>query len=203
MKLHKDDILSLEKEYRRHFINSISGVKTAFLCGTISAVGQTNLSLVSSVFHVGANPPLLGMVVRPPLAPRHTLSNIMETGEYTLNILPLSHYKQGHQTAARYPKEISEFEAVGLATSFSPHIKAPYVEESSVKLGLHLLRRVDIPENLTVLIIGEIQEVIIPESLVDHEGHIDFEAVSPALVAGLDSYFQATAVNKLPYPKDR
>jgi hypothetical protein len=42
------------------------------------------------------------------------LENILETNFYTINHINKSSYKKAHQTSARYPKEVSEFEAVGL-----------------------------------------------------------------------------------------
>lgn len=76
--------------------------------------GQTNLAIFNSLVHIGANPPLIGFVVRPDSAERHTLNNILETGFYTINHINENIYKQAHQTSARYPEEISEFAATGL-----------------------------------------------------------------------------------------
>ena len=54
----------LEQRYRAHLINSLSGFKSANLLGTVDKNGQENLSIVSSVFHLGANPALLGMIIQ-------------------------------------------------------------------------------------------------------------------------------------------
>ncbi|MFT6737257.1 MAG: flavin reductase (DIM6/NTAB) family NADH-FMN oxidoreductase RutF, partial [Kangiellaceae bacterium] len=66
-------ILDLPQRTRANFINSLSGFKSANLIGTQSIEGVNNLSMVSSVFHVGANPPLIGMLIRPHTVKRDTL----------------------------------------------------------------------------------------------------------------------------------
>ena len=73
MLLQPDDIAQLPERQRAAFINCLSGFKSANLVGTVSASGQANLALVSSVVHLGANPPLLAFISRPPSVDRHTL----------------------------------------------------------------------------------------------------------------------------------
>ena len=92
------------------FINSLSGYKSANLVGTKSKTGQENLSIVSSVVHLGANPPLMGFVVRPHSkdSPRHTFENLESTSFFTLNHVNDKIIKESHQTSARYPREVSE-----------------------------------------------------------------------------------------------
>ncbi len=104
-----DDIMRLEQRYRAMFINSIGGFKSVVLIGSKNKAGQTNLAIFNSLFHVGANPPLVGFIIRPDSVERHTLRNILETGVFTINHIHESFFIQAHQTSARYPKEISEF----------------------------------------------------------------------------------------------
>jgi flavin reductase (DIM6/NTAB) family NADH-FMN oxidoreductase RutF len=68
----KENILNFEKNFRTKFINSLSGFKSANLIGTISKTGKTNLAIFNSVIHVGANPSLIGLLIRPASVPRHT-----------------------------------------------------------------------------------------------------------------------------------
>ena len=80
MLFNASDIANMEQRYRANFINALSGFKSANLIGTISKSGQHNLAIVSSVFHIGAHPPLMGMIMRPHTVPRDTLQNIKDTG---------------------------------------------------------------------------------------------------------------------------
>ena len=113
----REDIDAMDSRYRAHFINSLSGVKSANLLGTRSELGEENLAIISSVFHLGANPPLMGMIMRPHSVARHSLENILETGVYTLNHIADSFFAQAHQTSAKYPKEQSEFESKSPASA--------------------------------------------------------------------------------------
>ena len=120
----REAIDAMEKRQRVRFVNSLPGFKSLALVGTRSGDGQSNLAMVSTVLHLGSDPPLLGMVSRPAEVPRHTLENIMETGVYTLNHVTESFFEKAHQTSARYPREVSEFEAVGLTESWREGIEA-------------------------------------------------------------------------------
>lgn len=108
-----EQIYQLEKQYRISLINSLVGYKSLNLLGTISKEGITNLCIISSVFHLGANPPLLGLVIRPERAHNDTLNNIKSTGQYTLNNVLPEWYMQAHQTSASYAAGISEFDTCG------------------------------------------------------------------------------------------
>jgi flavin reductase (DIM6/NTAB) family NADH-FMN oxidoreductase RutF len=93
-------IAEMDKQFRVHLINCLGGFKSVVLVGTADAQQHTNLAIFSSVFHIGANPPLIGLVFRPTPPERHTYNNILETGFYTLNHLNESILTQAHQTSA-------------------------------------------------------------------------------------------------------
>ena len=81
--LSDDDIALLPRRKRGRLVNSLSGFKSVNLIGTQGGPeDKPNLSVVSSVVHLGSDPALLGMVMRPPV-PRdrgsHTYWNIRET----------------------------------------------------------------------------------------------------------------------------
>lgn len=135
MKITQENILAFEKLYRTNFVNSLSGFKSANLIGTFSKEGKTNLAIFSSVIHVGANPPVIGMLVRPASVPRHTYINVKEIGYFTINHINKEIFKRAHQTSARYDYEVSEFDECGLTPDYSEVVKAPYVKESKIKIG--------------------------------------------------------------------
>lgn len=194
-------ILNMEKRYRAKFINCLSGPKSANLIGTVDANNKTNLSIVSSCVHLGANPALMAMIIRPRAVPRHTLDNLMETKHWTVNHVTSSIIKQAHQTSARYEKDISEFEAVGLTPEYLNDFPAPYVKECSVKIGLKLVEVVLIKHNDTEMVIGEIQHVHAPkESLLD-DGPIHLGKTDSVSVTGLDQYHSLSTHYRLSYAK--
>lgn len=200
-RLDRTAIDKMDQRNRANLFNSLAGYKSANLLGTIDAQGRSNVALMTSVFHIGANPPLVGVLFRPHSVPRHSLENIIEQGEYTLNMVTRDIYQQAHQSSARYPREQSEFVAVGLAEEYSDILKAPYVAQSPVKTGLKLVETQTLAVNDTVLVIGEIVELHIEAMLMGDDGQLDLSAAKTVAVSGLDEYHSASSLGRLGYAK--
>ena len=200
-KVSATDIAAMEKQYRICLINSLLGYKSLNLLGTISEAGTTNLCVISSAFHLGANPPLIGMVMRPAREHNDTLPNIMATGQYTLNNVLPGWYKQAHQTSASYPSGVSEFGTCGFDEHYVPGFDAPFVQQSTVRIGLKLRETIPMQINRTTIVIGEIIEILIDDALIGQDGTIDHVQAETMTVAGLDSYFLPRTVGRLAYAK--
>lgn len=196
-----EDILSMDKHNRTHLINSLGGFKSVALVGTCDVEGHTNLAIFSSIFHLGANPPLIGLIFRPTPPERNTYNNLLETGFYTLNHIHEGIYKQAHQTSARYDKNLSEFDQTGLNPVYKNNFQAPFVEESHIQIGLVFREKIDISINNTTLIIGEIVQIYIPENGLLHDGFVDLEKANSITCSGLDSYHKTIQLDRLSYAK--
>lgn len=196
----QEDIINFTQGFRGNFINSLTGYKSVNLIGTIDKQGKTNLAIFNTVIHVGSDPALMGLLVRPPVVPRHTLANILDTGCFTINHINPTFYHKAHQTAARYKEEDrSEFEIVGLNPLYSDVLKAPYVKESSLKIGLEYRESHEIKSNGTVFIVGQIKEVILPRSAVLSDGLIDLGITATVTSSGLDVYYTTQKIARLSY----
>lgn len=194
-------IMEMEQRYRATLINSAGGFKSLALVGTRNKQGQSNLAIFNSFFHVGAHPPLFGFIIRPDSVERHTLSNILETAEFTVNHIHAGIYEQAHHTAARYPQEVSEFNAAELTELHVNGFYAPFVAESKVRIGAGFVRRVDISENGTCMIIGRIKHISVPGECLQPDGFIDLEKAGSLTGSGLDSYHTTQSLGRLPYAK--
>ena len=201
LNFNSEDLMALEKHKRAHFINSLGGFKSVSLVGTSDKEGNSNLAVFSSIFHIGANPPLIGLIFRPSPPERNTFTNIIETGFYTLNHINETIYNQAHQTSARYDKGISEFEITGLNREYKDGFFAPYVTESNIQLGIEFKEKIDISINNTTLIIGEIIQVYIPEDCLSEDGFVDIEKANSITCSGLDSYHKTVQLDRLSYAK--
>jgi len=201
MKLFKNDIESLDTRQRVLFINSLSGFKSANLVGTANKNGNTNLAIVSSVTHIGANPPLLSMIMRPHTVPRGSLENILQTGVYTLNQVNSDIYQQAHQTSARYADGVSEFDEVGLNEQWLEGFAAPFVQESVIKLGMKFKEQHTLAINGTEFIIGEIVSIEMPDDLVSDDGFVSLEKAGTVAVSSLDTYHSTQILGSLSYAK--
>jgi flavin reductase (DIM6/NTAB) family NADH-FMN oxidoreductase RutF len=195
------DLMGLEQRYRAAFVNSLSGFKSLALIGTANCSKQTNLAIFNSLFHIGANPPYIGFISRPDSVDRHTLSNIMETGYYTINHVNEEIYKQAHQTSARYAREISEFDATHLTPDYKLGFKAPFVKESHIQMGVQFKERINITTNNTVLVIGQINQVYFPNDCLCTDGFLDIEKAKTITCSGLDSYHKTERLARLSYAK--
>ncbi|MFC3115040.1 flavin reductase family protein [Cellvibrio fontiphilus] len=201
MHIKVEELEQMEQRKRAQLINSLGGFKSVVMLGTQNVQGQTNLAIFSSFFHLGANPALCGVIVRPDNGERHSLNNIMATELYTINHVHQAIYQQAHQTSASYPALQSEFAATGLTEQWLGNFFAPFVQESRVKMAVQLVQRVDLDINGTILLIGKILEIHLPDNIISHDGFIDLEAAGSLTLSGLDSYHRTQKIARLSYAK--
>lgn len=197
--ISRSEILEMEKVTRLQLINSISGFKSANLLGTVSKDGQENLAIFNSVVHIGSNPPLVGCILRPLTVPRHTYENIRDTGWFTINHVHKDWYKLAHQTSGNYREDLSEFEISGLSPQYSEGCPAPYVAESSIKLGLTLEEQHEVKANGTILLVGAIQELRFPQEVQEKDGFLDLEKAGTVTISGIDAYHRTTRLGRESY----
>jgi flavin reductase (DIM6/NTAB) family NADH-FMN oxidoreductase RutF len=196
-----DDLMVWEHRKRANFVNSIGGFKSVCLIGTKNKARQTNLAIFNSIVHIGANPPLIGFFIRPDSVERHTLENIIETGTYTINHINENIFVQAHQTSARYPRDVSEFTKANLTEEYLNDFFAPFVKESTQKIGVEFKEKIDVPLNGTSLLIGEIKSTYIPKESLKDDGFIDLEESGTITSSGLDSYHTTHKLARLSYAK--
>ncbi|MBC7003011.1 flavin reductase [Photobacterium sp. BZF1] len=197
----KADFKDMDDRYRANLINSLSGFKSANLVGTQDGAGNTNLAIVSSVFHLGANPALIGMIMRPHSVRRDTLENILAAGEYTINHVNHEIWQKAHQTSARYPENVSEFTEVGLTPQWRDGINAPFVAESRLKYALALRSCQTLEINGVEMVVGEITHLEFEESAATETGYLDIESLGSVAISGLDSYHVTQRLGRLSYAK--
>ena len=195
------DLADLEQRYRGTFINSIGGFKSVCLVGTKNTANQSNLAIFSSLVHIGANPPLVGLVFRPDSVERHTLENILETGFYTINNICAEFVPNAHQTAARYARNASEFENCGLTEAYKSPFFAPFVGEATVQMGVEFKESIPISSNGTLLVIGQIKHAFFPENCLHEDGFLDLNKAGSITCAGLDAYYTTEPIGRYAYAK--
>lgn len=194
-------IATWERFYRANFINSLTGFKSASLIGTVNQQGQTNLAIFSSIVHLGSDPALIGFINRPVQAAPHTLANIQATGNYTINHIHPSFLEQAHQTSAKYPEEVSEFDELGLTPEFVDASPAPFVKESKVKYALTLEEIIPIKLNNTFLVIGRLQHVQLEENILLPDGFLELTQASSICSNGIDAYYTTQLIDRYEYAK--
>jgi flavin reductase (DIM6/NTAB) family NADH-FMN oxidoreductase RutF len=183
------DIQSMERFRRRTFMNQLTGFKGLHLIGTQNPDGITNLGLFSNVVHIGANPGLIGFILRPLTVPRHTYENLKANSWFTFNLVDETMLEAAHQASAKYEADSSEFDACGFTPQYTERSLAPYVQESVLKLGCTYQEEHLIQANNTVLVVGKVEEVLFPEAALQEDGFMDLSELKLVAAAGLDAYY--------------
>lgn len=197
MQFDRDQIGQLERSYRRNLMNSLLGYKHALLIGSVSEEGRQNLAIFTQVIHVGAAPPLLGVLFRPHTVARHTLENIRATNCFTINQISDDIVTEAHQTSANYPPHVSEFDATGIAAEIIAPFAAPFVSAAGVKVACSLSEELLLEQNGTILVIGAVEWVYVADYAVGQDGFINHQALQSVAAAGLDAYYKGEVVTRL------
>lgn len=198
-----NDIFNLDKIYRINLINSCSGFKSANLLGSISTDGIPNVAVFSSVTHLGSTPPTLGFILRPTTVPRNTHKNLKDTGVFTINHIWEDIIEDAHHTSAKYAEEISEFEMTTLEEEYKGEFKAPFVKNAPVQMSMKFVEEIYVPSNDVVLIVAQIQELYINDTLLEKDGLINLSKGNIAAINGLDTYAIPKFKKQLSYQRPK
>jgi len=194
------EIIDMDTDYRIQLINSLGGFKSICLIGTKNEDKQTNLGLFNSVFHVGSAPALYGFVCRPADRERHSLENILSTKSYTINQVHQRFVSEAHQSSAKYAREVSEFEEVGLTEEYIEPIWAPFVKESKIKFALELEETHKLV-NKNTIVIGRVVHILAEEKLLDEKGFIELSNSETITGSGCDAYYSTSFIERKKYAR--
>ena len=195
------DIQKMERKYRLNLINCLSGFKSPHLIGTRSKEGISNLAVFSSVVHIGSNPPLMGFIMRPLTVERHTYDNIKQTQYFTLNHVQKSFFEKAHKTSAKFEREESEFEFCQLNEEYIGDFPSPFVKESKLKIALTFKEEIPIASNGCLLIIGQIEDIYLPDEIINEGGRLDLDKIDDICCVGLNKYYNSKKIAELPYAR--
>ena len=197
----KPEIQAWHPRYRLKFINSLSGYKGVHLIGTKGKNGITNLAIFNSIVHISSDPARLGFIMRPLTVARDTYKNILETEYYTINHVHESFLGQAHFTSAKFESDQSEFDSCKLGEEYTEVFHAPFVAESTIKMGLKLIEDIDMKESECRLIVGEVQFIDTKEEYVEEDGQLDLAKANDVCVTGLNQYSSVKKLANIPYAR--
>ncbi|WP_299126332.1 flavin reductase [uncultured Winogradskyella sp.] len=198
-----DDLDQMHHLYRINLINSCSGYKSANLIGTKSHDGISNVAVFSSITHLGSNPALLGFFLRPTTVMRNTYHNIKSTGKYTINHIHDEILDDAHHTSAKYAEHISEFDATKLNEDYKDGFLAPFVKGCPIQLAMSYVEEYPIKVNNTILLIGKIDKLYVPDELLEKDGFINLSKGKVATINGLDGYAVPQLKTRLEYQRPK
>jgi flavin reductase (DIM6/NTAB) family NADH-FMN oxidoreductase RutF len=108
---------------------------------------------------------------------------------------------KAHYTSAKFDEQISEFSMCGLTEDFLDDFKAPFVKESILKLAVTYLEEYEIKASNTIMMVGAIQSVYLPETSLQEDGHVDLNQMDTVCISGLNHYHQVSQIATFGYAR--
>ena len=160
--------------------------------GTRSVDGVDNLAPFSYFMGVSSKPPALAISVarlgRDQL--KDTARNILETEVFTVSMVSREHLQTMVDSSARWPSDVSEFDATGLTLREGTHVQAPFPEVARVAMECRLVHAHDM--GTTHLLVGQILAFHLHESVhrrgPDDNPLVDARALDPVARLGDQDY---------------
>lgn len=195
------DLSEMGRVQRLNLINSCTGYKSANLIATQSLEGINNVAIFSSVTHLGSDPALIGLIVRPTTVPRDSYKNIKETGYFTVNHVTASMIADAHHTSANYESNISEFDKTNLQEEYKENIKTPFTQGSPVQLYCKYVSEYYIKENDTIHVIASKEKLFYNEELAHEDGWLQIDKGNIVALNGLDAYCLPKLIDRFQYAR--
>ncbi|MFN4099183.1 MAG: flavin reductase family protein [Pararhodobacter sp.] len=170
---------------------------------TRSTDGILNAAPYSFFNVMGAAPPTiaLGLMADPKRGFKDTAQNILDTGEFVVNLVPERLVEAMNLTAADAPREVDELAYFGLETLPSSHVAPPRIAESPVAYECTAL---------STIVTGPCQSVVIGRVLAVHiddpfvldaaRGHVDTTALDLVARSYGSDYIRTRDTFKLDRP---
>lgn len=175
---------------------------------SLDGAGRANLAPFSFFNAVAEEPPILMFApynkkAEEPLE-KDTLRNVLETGEYVINVPPRALFEKMVGTSGPFLAGEDEFEKVGLTKAPSEVVRPPRVAEAPASFECRLITRVELPSANPAYgngaIFGEVVGVHIDPAVV-REGRVDVTIYQPLARLGYLDYAAVERVFSMPRPK--
>lgn len=127
---------------------------------TMSRAGVVNAAPFSFFNMMGNDPPTLAIGIMPQNGRlKDTAANILETGEFVVNLVSEANAQAMNETCIDAPPEIDELALAGLTALPSRSVAAPLIAEAPVAFECRML---------TSLVTGPLQTIVIGRVLAAH-----------------------------------
>ena len=186
----------LELKEKHHLLLSSVAPRPIGFTASKSKDGHVNLAPFSFHNAFSSNPPMVG--ISPAFSGRtgeakNTLTNILDTKEFTLSVVSFDMVEQMNICAAEYPMDVDEFEKSGLTHHPSKVISVPGVAESPLIMECQFTEHIQFSDQPAGgnLLLGEIVYFHAKEDVFDESGKIDPHKVDQVARMGYDWYSRA------------
>jgi flavin reductase (DIM6/NTAB) family NADH-FMN oxidoreductase RutF len=143
---------------------------------SVNAMGERNLAPFSFFNVVGYDPP---HVIFAPVAPngrkKDTCANVLETGEFVVNMVTENLAEQMNKTSANLSSDQDEFEFAGLTPIESVLVKPARVKESLIQLECKLVHHYSFvdKQNGSTILIGQVVMIHVADEILLSDFKID------------------------------
>ncbi len=192
------------REVHQLLLGSVAPRPIGFAC-SMSKDGHINLAPFSYHNAFSSNPPIVG--ISPAFSGRtgkakHTLTNILDTKEFTLSVVTHNMVEQMNICAAEYPSHVNEFKKSGLTKYPSEMISVPGVMESPFIMECQFIQHIQLSKEPAGgnLLLGQVVQFHAKEE-VYNDGRIDPTKVDQVARMGYNWYSRANqGLFELPAP---
>lgn len=171
---------------------------------TISADGVVNAAPFSSYNYVSTSPPMLAFNVASRSGSiKDTARNILETGEFVVNVVTEATMEVMHRCGEDFPPDVSEAKALGIQLLDSRLIKPPRIACTPVQMECRLEQSIVLGRGVNTLFIGEVVAFHLSPDVFDGE-RVDSVKMRPVArlggpyYAGLGEIFHRPMLQRPP-----
>ncbi|MCX7151627.1 MAG: flavin reductase family protein [Proteobacteria bacterium] len=151
---------------------------------TADAAGRVNTAPFSSYNYVAHSPPMLAVNIGTRDGKlKDTARNIVETGEFVVNVATVANMDLMHDCSADYPADVSEAEVLGIALLPGTKTRVPRIAAAPVQMECRLERAITLGRGLNTLYIGEVLAFHLSREVYDGR-HVDSVRMQPVARLG-------------------
>lgn len=196
------DPSTLDPRHRYRLLLSTVAPRPIAWVSTRSKDGSHNLAPFSFFQALCGTPPLVMLSIgKRKGAPKDTLRNVQETGEFVINLVPETLAEQMNVTSGEYGPEVDEI-ALARLTPVSAHVvSVPRVAESPVNVECKLSQIVPVDGSDYFIVVGQIVMWHVAEGLLAPDGLIDIARVRPVARLARDEYVKFGEVFEMLRPR--
>ena len=122
---------------------------------------------------------------------KDSLYNIKSSGEFVVNMVPLTLKEAMNTTTEPVAHEVDELELAGLNTEESVLVKPPRVKEAPIHMECEFFQEIKLPctlkDSINTTIIGKVLGIHIKEEVLT-DGIIDLSKIKPIARLGYNQY---------------
>jgi flavin reductase (DIM6/NTAB) family NADH-FMN oxidoreductase RutF len=152
---------------------------------TINEQGVVNLAPFSFFNGVSSEPLVVSVAIghREPM--KDTLRNVLSNKEAVIHIADGDAIEPIHQSGAEYPAQVSEVQALHLATVPARKVRVPRLKRAPVALECRLLQTVAVGQPATTLCLFEVIHLSVDDAVIGANGYPDPQQLrAPARLGG-------------------